>query len=196
MPVSPSENEDKYFALQDSQTRERMREQFEKKAAELADADRVAETLHTDDANVVAKIRALGFDGDTARAFELLPLIHVAWADDSVSIRERRQILRVAESRGIEVGSEAFLLIEALLEKKPSDAFLDETLALLREIVAEEPERANDIVELSVAVAEASGGFLGLGEKVSTEERELLQHIAGEIGAGAQDALRSKLSKK
>lgn len=196
MSVNPTKNEEEYFALQEAQVREKMREELAKKAAELADADRVAETLSTEDANVIAKIRALGFDGDTARAFELLPLIHVAWADDSVSIRERREILRVAESRGIEVGSEAFLLIEALLEKKPSETFLDETLSLLREIVSESPERANDIVELSVAVAEASGGFLGLGDKVSAEERELLEHIAGQIGSGAQDALRAKLARK
>ena len=96
------------------------------------------------------------------------------------------QIFAVLERREIERGSEAFVLVESLLETRPSDAFLEETLLVLREVTARSDDRGAGIVDLCVHVADASGGFLGLGKKISEDERELIQRIADGLGESAQ----------
>lgn len=193
MSFTPSEEEQKYFQQREKEKRERIRKDLTTAALEVQEARKVADTVGTEKDEVVQRLRALGFDGDTARVFDLMPLVFVAWADGSVSARERRSIMKVVEKRGIEPGSHASQLVETLLEREPSPAFLDETLALLREIVGMSGERADDIVGLSVQVAEASGGLLGLvGERVSTEERDLIQHIADQLGEKAQTAFHQR----
>jgi tellurite resistance protein len=129
----------------------------------------------------------MGFDADKARVFDLLPLVHVAWADGKVQASERRVILDILAQRGIESDSEAWLLIEALLEQRPSDTFLEETLTLLREVVGGSSVRANNIVELCQKVAAAHGPLFGLFGTVSDDEQKLLQHIAGSLGDAGTD---------
>jgi tellurite resistance protein len=108
--------------------------------------------------------------------------VHVAWADGAVQASERRVIVDILRARGIEADSEAWLLIEALLESRPSDTFLDETLALLKEVIGDSAERAHTIVELSQKVAEAHGFLFGLFGSVSEDERKLVEHIASTLG--------------
>jgi hypothetical protein len=46
-------------------------------------------------------------------------------------------------------------------------------------------------VGLCEQVAAAAGGFLGLGGKVSGEERALIEEIAGHLGGGAEKVRQS-----
>lgn len=184
-----TEDEDKYFKQQELALRDAKRRELERAAKEAAERRRVGDAVGTTDEAVLERIRALGFDGDTARILDLLPLVHVAWADGSVTIRERASIMRVVEARGIREGSEAWVLITTLLEKEPSRDFLEETLDLLRSLGG---DRNASIVDLCVQVASASGGFFGLGETVSDEERALIAHIAEELGGSAQAAFKQK----
>ena len=193
MATTPSEEEDRYFARQEAQRREDKRRDLERAAKEAAERRAVGDAVHTTDEALLERIRALGFDGDTARAFDVMPLVHVAWADGKVSEAERRVVFRLLEQRGIGPGSEACLLVAALLESRPSDTFLEETLHILQAIAAKDGSEARDIVELCVAVASASGGIFGLGTKVSDEERAVIAHIADVLGADAADAVANKL---
>lgn len=180
--------EEKYFKEQELAQRDAKRREMERAAKEAAERRKVAATVATDDEAVVARIRDLGFDGDTARVLDILPLVHVAWADGNVTTNERTSIFKLLEAREIESGSEAWLLIEALLEQRPSEDFLDETLHLLRDIGGHEA----DVLALCTQVADASGGFFGLGNKISDEERALIAHIADELGESAQKAFSDK----
>lgn len=185
-----TEEEAKYFKQKELALRDAKRRELERAAKEAAERRTVAGILSTEDDAVVERIRELGFDGDTVRVLDLLPLIHVAWADGNVTQRERASILQLVERRGIVPGDEAFLLVEALLEQQPSEDFLDETLHLLRDIGG---GRESDILQLCLKVADASGGFFGIGDRISDEERALIQHIADELGETAQSTFRDKL---
>lgn len=180
-----SEEEDKYFKKQEIERRSAKRRELERAAKEAQERRKVAATLATDDATLVTHIRSLGFDGDTVRVLDILPLVHVAWADGSVAHGERASILEILEARGIQPSSEAFTLVETLLEERPSDEFLAETLELLRQLGG---DRQASIVELSVRVADASGGIFGFGEKINEDERALIAKIANRLGEPAAAA--------
>lgn len=187
--MSLGDLENAYFAEKDRERRQALREKLEAAAKDKA----IAEALHTDDDVLADRIRVLGFDGDSARVFDLLPLIHVSWADGKIQEDERALIFAVLEKRGIALGSEACHMVEMLLEKRPSDTYLEESLHVLRALKKKQGDSGDDIVALSEAVAHASGGLLGLGS-VSKPERDLLQHIADVLGKDAQDEFHKGLA--
>jgi len=100
----------------------------------------------------------------------------------------------VLEHRKIARGSEAFVAVESLLEEKPSEAFIDEAMDALRDLMASRPEASStELIELCAAIADASGGFLGLVKRISSEERELIGRIADQLGSAAQEQFRKSL---
>ncbi|MCA9650383.1 MAG: TerB family tellurite resistance protein [Myxococcales bacterium] len=193
--MSTERNEEEaYFKALEIEQRRKLREKLERAAKELAEKQAIAESVKTDDLSLAERIKALGFSGDTARVFDLLPLIHVAWADGTIQKNERAAILGVLEHRGIPAGSEAFTMVESLLEERPSDEYMGQSLAVLRELLAQGSiGRGAAIVELCQQVATSAGGFLGLGSKVSDEERQLIDRIANALGDDANDAFRQQL---
>lgn len=177
MPINPSDHEDSYFQQRDQEARQRLREQLGQAAGDLG-ADQEATTKMS----VAERIAALGFVGDKLKIFDLLPLVHVAWADGSVSRKERATILDIVRARGIIPGSEAFQTVESLLEERPSQAFFEQTLAILKDAVG--GARAASIVDLCVQIAGASGGFLNIGT-ISDDERAMIAKIAEQLGGPA-----------
>jgi hypothetical protein len=135
MSFAPSEEEERYFSKRNAEARERIRQELESAAQQASDGRVIGQTLGTEKEAVIARLQDMGFDADKARVFDLLPLVHVAWADGKVQASERRVILDILAQRGIESDSEAWLLIEALLEQRPSDTFLEEISPLLIEVV-------------------------------------------------------------
>jgi hypothetical protein len=60
--------------------------------------------------------------------------------------------------------------------------------------MAGRPEATStEVIELCAAVADASGGFLGLAKRISPEERELIDKIANNLGSVAQAQFRKSL---
>ena len=174
--------------------REDRRREVAKAAEELQEARGVARSAGTEDMDLAGRIQALGFTGETAMVFDLMPLVHVAWADGSVSRAERSTILEVLAHRNIAEDAEAFLAIEALLEERPSDAFMAESLAAIRDLMANKSDMAStELIELCGLVADASGGILGLARRVSADERALIEKIADGLGSAAQDQFRKSL---
>lgn len=192
MPTERNDEEEAYFKALEIEQRRKLREKLEQSAKELAEKQAIADSVKTDDLSLAERIKALGFSGETAGVFDLLPLVHVAWADGAIQKNERAAILKVLEHRGISAGSEAFTLVESLLEEKPSDEYMGQSLAVLRELMGD-GDRGAAIVELCQQVATSAGGFLGLGNKVSDEERALIDRIAGELGDAAAGSFRQAL---
>lgn len=193
MPVETSEKEQKYFAEREMEARAELRRQMEENAKSLHDKHEIAKSAGTEDLAVAERIKALGFDGDSARAFDLLPLVHVAWADGTVQRGERAAILKVLEQRGIEPGSQAFRTIETLLEEKPSDTYMEESMSVLHDVTGGlGSERSKTIVDLCIEVASASGGFFGLGRKIGDEEKALIDDIV----KGFSDAAAARVQKQ
>jgi tellurite resistance protein len=180
----PSEEEEKYFKSLDADVRRRLRDKLADAATDLEKRRQIAAAAGTDDLTVAQRVEALGFTGDSARVFDLMPLVHVAWADGSITKRERAAIFRVLQQRGVDPESEAFATIASLLEERPTEAFMRESLAVLRDLVGGEAGKTRSIVDLCVEVAAASGGFLGMGGRVSDDERAVIDEVAGLLGDG------------
>ncbi len=189
--------DDGYGELDPAQAPQRhtVRVELDKAAAELQ-ARRVAHELFTDDLTLAQRVNALGFTEETARVFDLLPMIHVAWADDEVQRQERRAILAVLEARKVPRGSPAYTLVTSLLESRPGPAYMDETLAVLRELVATNNRRAETLVDLCIVVAEAHGaGFWGLRNPIDEREKAALYAVATALGERAHTWLRAKFGE-
>jgi tellurite resistance protein len=164
-------------------------------AEELRDAERIAASMKTDDLELASQVKSLGFDGDSARIFHLLPMIHVAWADGRIQRAERGRILRLLALRQISHESEAYRMVAALLEERPAEVWFEVSLDLLRRLVEARPWKAEALVEMCIGVAEAAGGFLGFGESISPEEREALAKISDALGEDAYNAFAERLGK-
>lgn len=189
MPIEPSSEEEKYFAAVEADARRKLRESLEDNARDLE----VGAALGTDDATLGQQIRKLGFDGENAKVFDLLPLVHVAWADGSIQRGERAAILKVLTARGIAPGTEPFRTIEALLEERPPESFMKQSMVLLKAVVASRGGTADEIVDLCIKVAAASGGILGLGTRIGDEEKQLIARISVELGDAAGTTVKDQI---
>ena len=178
------QREEEYFRKRDRELIERMRQ-----AAAAAQAERELETktgLH--DPELLRDLHDLGFTPDTIGLLFLIPIIQVAWAEGGISTAERKLILQVARSRGIDAGSAADHQLAEWLERRPSaDAFTRAT-RLIRAMLDHPGEShtdlsADDLVRYSEKIASASGGILGVG-RVSAEERATLAQIAQALKKG------------
>ena len=188
--------EERYFSKKEFDRREFVRQKLEREVKQARDLRRIGEVVGETSTEILEQIRKLGFDGETAAVFRMLPLIIVAWADGKVSPKERLVMFKWLVNQGIAEGSDAWTMMATLLEKRPSDHVMEEGLRLLSLVASHEEGRAKSIVDFCFALAESHGGFFGLGKKVSDEERALIQHIAEVLGpeavAEAQLLLKSK----
>lgn len=185
MSQNRNQEEEQWFQAREQERRQEIRDSLNKAARESRERRSMGETLGTGNEAILERLRALHFDSDTARVIDLLPLVYVAWADGSVKTGERAAILEVLRERNIQGHEQAFLLIESLLETEPSTDFLDEVLEILALIAGDRPQLVNDIARFSVAVADASGGFFGLGNRIDERERETIERIANGLGGDA-----------
>ena len=185
MPA-PSIDEQSHFLPETASRRAELLSKVDAAADRVAKRRGIAAAVGTTDAEIVDRIEQLGLSGDSARILDVLPLVHVAWADGRIQKAERIAIFGVLDARGIPKGSDAYLLVEALLEARPSETFLAQTLALLKDLAARSGTETADVVDLCAKVADASGGLLGLGARTSAEERVVLVNVARALGATAQ----------
>ena len=170
-----ADEEDKYIKQSESDQISRIRRERQLTALRTEEREGIASVLQTSE-DIASEALDLGFDRETARILHLVPIIQVAWADNSIQDEERTQILGMAASRGISGGAMDFL--ELLLDQRPSDLFFERTNKVLAHILAsdETGRESDDLLEQARAVAGASGGILGF-RKVSPDERALLDDL-------------------
>ena len=123
----------------------------------------------------------------------------MAWADGSVSTAEERRVLEIASERGITSDSHSYEFLRRLLNEKPADLFFERTNRVIAHLVSSEGEGADawmrkSLPQLCQEVAKASGGFFGLGDPVSEDERVLIERLSRELGTDA--ATGERLGKK
>src|SRR3989339_1819143 len=110
----------------------------------------------------------------------LVPFIEVAWASGKIEEQERKAVLKGAQKLGY--GEDQAKLQEWLV-RKPDATLTDAWKVYLQglcEILSSEAILAlkTDITGHAKAVAEASGGFLGLVNPISPAELRVLDSIA------------------
>jgi len=186
--------EDEYFLAQEHAQRAKLRADLEAKAEAAAQGRKIAENVGVDDEQLAQRIGALGFEGETARVLHLMPLVEVAWADGALSAGERKVILQAAEARGIKPHSPSGILLASLLEERPSDTVLEEILEVLKDLLHAKNAEPKSLLSACIDVAAASGGFLGMGDKISNEERTLIEEIAATFGDEAKKHISDRLT--
>ena len=141
--------------------------------------------IHND--AVLEKLVKLEIRPDVVAALALVPLIEVAWADGDIDARERAAVLKAAEKRDIERDGIEHQLLERWLEHKPEPRLLVAWTHYIEGLVhalGQDESRAleKELMGLTRSVAEASGGFLGLGSKVSLAEEAMIKRLETAFG--------------
>jgi hypothetical protein len=168
-----SKLEDAFFLKEDQKLIEKYKQM--KKMEETK--QRLAEVSGIKDEALLKKLVELKIHAETVAAFALVPLIEVAWADGDVDENERRAILKSVEKGGVE-----YELIERWLSHKPDPSLMDAWVHYIQGLcsqctAAETKELKNELLGHARSVAEATGGFLGLGNKISAEEQAVLKKL-------------------
>ena len=172
--------EESFFTKENEKLRRALKEKEAIKRKEHA----LSEVSGIRDENVLRHLVALDIGADTLTALTMVPLVQVAWADGDVDEKERAAILEAAEEVGVHKGSPSADLLNEWLKFKPDREILKawkEYVAALSATLPDEDSKKlrSALLTLSRAVAEASGGVLGFGHKISKAEREVLDELEG-----------------
>ncbi len=157
-------------------------EKLKSKGRQANDAKEISASTGITDAAVLTRLVALNFTPETLSAFALYPLVEVAWADGVVDDKEKRAVLQAAAAVGIHNGSVGQSLLEGWLTFKPAAnvqvAWDNYARALSKTLTADDRDAfRKDLVARARHVAEATGGILGMGNKVSAKEKAALEKI-------------------
>jgi hypothetical protein len=172
--------EEEYFARRDRELIETQR----RKAADAEELHKLGQALGVSDDELLAALREEGLDASQAALVYVLPALEVAWADGAVGKGERdllHEQLRRHSDQG-QPSANAIAKLDRWLSTRPPDRLFERArraahLAVSKVGEAERPALAKRILAEATAVAEASGGLLGLGA-VSSPERRALEALA------------------
>ena len=166
--------EDSFFAKENERLLVKMREQAvrEEKKKEFR------EVLNIENEEVLDALVELAVEPETLVAFTLVPLVEVAWADGEIQQREREAIIKAAVERGVDEGSPTCSLLRNWLETPPDPQLLETWRGYIEELMEPLGENSRAQLKSSVmgrarAVAEAAGGFLGVGSISAAEKKKL-----------------------
>jgi len=148
---------------------------------------RLAQVVGDSDERFLDDLEEHGFAPETIPLLFTSPLFLVSWSDGEVSRQEREAILDIARRRGLDPKSPAWARLEGWLAARPGPSFFEHAFTLLKRMLDANPEAkpkvAQEIMDAAVLVADASGGFFGYGNRISGDERTVLERIAAELGA-------------
>ena len=170
--------ENEFFSRQDKALLQRMRE------ADRIQSQKAALTSSTgisDDA-VLEQLLALNLDPQTMTALAMVPVALVAWADGSLDPKERDAIHEAAREAGLTRSPEARSLLAAWLVAPPSKNLADAWRSYVQAVSARMTPGARaalkrETMERARRVAEAAGGFLGLGSRISDAEARVIETL-------------------
>jgi len=170
--------EDAFFARENARLLEQLRASAQKEERRQA----LRAVVQVQDEQLIDHLLELGLGPETVLAVALVPLAMVAWADGAIQPKEREAILRAAAEKGIAPGSVAQQVLESWLNHPPGPRLIDAwkryTQTIWPSLSPHEREELRQVgLERARGVAEAAGGFLGLGG-VTAKERAVLDELA------------------
>jgi hypothetical protein len=132
---------------------------------------------------VLEKLAALDIHSETLATPSLIPLVAVAWADGTIDDKERGVVFSHAVELGMGEGDVSHELFARWLTERPPQALVDackDYVQASASTMSDADRRTLKAEELHRAqgVAEAAGGFLGIGKKVSAPEQKVLEELA------------------
>lgn len=170
--------EEAFFARETDAWRQRQRESAE--AESRREGLQAASGIT--DAALLDRLAAQGLEAATLAALSLVPLVMVGWADGTLDEKERVALLRAAAEAGIASDSPARHSLTQWLSAPPPPALLEAWSEYIRASTAGMDAAARQtlksgLLDRARGVAEAAGGFLGLGVRISPAESAMLAKL-------------------
>jgi hypothetical protein len=169
---------DSFFIKEDQKLIEKLRmlRQVKETKEELSNVSGI-----TNDA-VLQKLVDLNVRPETFASITLVPLVEMAWADGSIDEDEKKAVLTAVKRMGFPEGSTNHDLVARWVVNRPApemlDAWIHYVQGLCENLTTQEIQvLKKDLVEHTRQIARASGGFLGLGNKISKAEKEMLTKL-------------------
>lgn len=170
--------EESFFAERDRELLDTLRRRLSMEEAQkvLSAATGVVDSVALPELAGVAAPQFLAILG-------IYPMVHVAWCDGDVSADERKAILSAANGMGVEQGSAVHQLLERWLEHRPADEVEKLWTDYVQSVCASlEPSTVSKlrkgVIGRAEKIAAATGGILGMGNKVSATEKTHLDRLA------------------
>jgi len=178
-----NELEETFFSQRDRELMQTLRERIASQERLKA----LAEVSGITDDELLAQLDQLDVSAETVAALSLVPLVAVAWADGTIDLKERKAVLAAAVQKGLEPGHPGYLLLEGWLDQQPERRLLDVWkgyVASLAPTLSGPAKHAlqADLLGRARAVAEAAGGLLGFGTKISKAEQSVLNELEQAFG--------------
>ena len=168
--------ENQFFARQEQEALEKLRQKNAGKARHqaLKDASGIS------DDGVIAALDTAGIGPETLAALSLVPLVAVAWADGKLDDGEREAIERAASEA--QIAGPAQTMLQSWLAEAPEAGLLETWKAYIGALkdsltVEAHAELRQHLVGGARVVAEAAGGFMGFGNKISNSEALVLDEL-------------------
>jgi len=169
--------EDSFFARENAQLLKKLKE----KQAQEAKREAFKEVANIDSEELIDALIALDLEVSDLAALSIVPLVEVAWADGEIQKKEREAILKAAAEVGITPGNENYELLVNWLNTKPEAELMNCWTQYARDIEASLDSALGSVLKERLMsrtrkVAEAAGGFLGIGA-VSKSEQAILDEL-------------------
>ncbi|HMO12554.1 MAG TPA: hypothetical protein PKD64_03110 [Pirellulaceae bacterium] len=176
--------EDRFFQERDKLLLEKMREEFENRTAREA----LSGACGITDEQVLNDLLHNQITAETLTAISIVPLVAVGWADDTLEPKEIDAILRATHDIGIKEGTNTFELVRSWLKNKPDQELLDTWKKYVVALRSKLPESSfeqlkSNVIGRARGVAQSAGGFLGLGSKISSVEKQVLEDLESAFSA-------------
>ncbi|QDT11899.1 hypothetical protein [Planctomycetes bacterium K23_9] len=173
--------EDEFFRRVD----EKLGEDLRRKLKRDKDRERLAAATIFKDDELLDHLLDAGLDASTMAAFSLVPLLFVAWADGTVTVKERQLLLSEALHRGIKEQPRAFALLENWLHHRPPNSlwnlWLEYATAVKTHVNPQLGVILGDsIVYSAMKIADASRSGL-IHRKVSKAEQAVIDEIRATV---------------
>jgi len=170
--------EEAFFIKQDQKLIEKLREL--KRMEESKEA--LAQVSGITDDSVLSELVKLEIRPEIMAALALIPLIEIAWVDGKLDDKERESILASTQQTGLLGGDIDRAILEEWFHHRPDRKLLEAWTLYTKGLCSKLNEDQVATLKMEILgharqVAEASGGFLGLGQKTSAKENEMLQEL-------------------
>ena len=120
--------------------------------------------------------------GQSLATLMLMPLAEAAWVDGALEEAEKSAIVKAASALVPDHSAETRRILNHWVEERPRPEALEAWRwyvgAYFREVGQDERQAfRQQIMESALVVAEATGGFFGLGNKISKPERIVIAEL-------------------
>jgi len=131
---------------------------------------------------ILQKLVDLNIRPEIVATLALVPLVEVAWADGKVDEEEKTAVLEAAAESFVSKDSPDFDLLRQWMEHKPNQKLLEAWKHYIKGLCGQLTQHQRnalkkDLIGHARQVAEATGGLLGFGNKISKAEQEMLNKL-------------------